>query len=362
MVYPIIPLFVTGVLKAPVAYLGIIEGAAESLVSIMKGASGFWSDATGKRASLVAWGYVISNSAKPLLGLSTIWYGALGARLLDRFGKGVRTTARDAMIADAAEPEEYGRAFGFHRAMDTAGALIGVLLVYFLITLSNISFRNIFLLSGIPGFIAVLLVMTIKDKERPRTPKAESKPALPKLELPPEYWRALSLCALFAVANSSDALILLRANKVGLSFANVILAYACYNVTYMVGSSPFAKLSDRIGRWWLIGIGWFVFAISYAGLAFTNDHWIWLLFPLYGVYMALTDGVSKALIADASPKDAKGRAMGLFYMVTGFGTLAASTFGGWLWDAKGQAAPFIFSAAVAMLSVVLIPVTRPLAR
>lgn len=384
IVYPVIPLFLK-TLGAPAAAMGAIEGAAEALVSFMKGASGVHSDATGKRTPYIRWGYGLSALGKPLIGAATGWPVVLGGRLLDRFGKGIRTTARDALIADSVDKPHFGKAYGLHRTMDTAGAFVGVLLALGFLVLWPGQYRTLFLLAAIPGIISVLLVLRVREvagegedgegcedgkdgKDGPELSSPSSQPSQPSRlssalrQMPAPYWRAMLLNTLFALANSSDTFLLLRARGLGMSDSMVILAYALYNVTFTVMAYPAGAISDRLGRYRVLGLGWLIYAAAYAGFAMTSERWGWPalfgLFALYGLYIGFTQGVSKALVADHSPKALKGTAMGVYYFVTGFATLGASLLTGVLWDVYSPAVAFNTCAVLAVVSALAIPLTR----
>ncbi|WP_419787101.1 MFS transporter [Pseudodesulfovibrio sp.] len=362
MVYPIIPLFLVSVLGAPAAVLGAMEGAAEALVCMMKGVSGWHSDRMGRRAPYVRAGYGLSALSKPLLALAFAWPVVFAARMADRLGKGLRTSARDAMIADAAPKARLGGAFGFHRAMDTSGAIVGVLAAMGLLALLPGAYRTIFLLAALPGLAATALTFRLRETggNQPAGSDVPSDSAQTKRlslrdslrGLPGEYWRSLLLLSLFAFANSTDALLLLRAKGLGLGDIQVIAAYVLYNITYAASAYPAGLLADRVGRWRLMLGGWTVYALVYFGFALTGPGGVWLLFPIYGLYMGLTEGVGKAVIASCLPADRKGTAMGFFLMVTGLLTLAGSLAAGLAWDVLGPRAPFIMGGIAALVAVV----------
>lgn len=364
MAYPIIPLFLKNTLKASVGSLGIIEGTAEAIVSFMKGWSGWHSDRIGKRVPYIRWGYGLSAAGKPLIGLATVWPLVLVARVVDRLGKGLRTTARDALVADAVPKSMLGRAFGLHRGLDTAGALVGVLVAWWLVQLIPGNYRTIFLLAGIPGVASVILTFMIRERKAGDVEDLSQPMELTPLtrsprevlrSMPPGYWFALVLTLLFALANSSDTFLLLRSSQLGLKDDQVIFVYALYNVAYMLLSYPAGLLSDKIGRWGVMGAGWILYVGVYAGFATLGQAALWPLFLLYGVYMGLTKGVGSALVADFAPKDARGTAMGLFNMLLGGATLLASLIAGILWDQIGPRAPFWFGSIVAAIAVLTIP-------
>ncbi|WP_338669063.1 MFS transporter [Pseudodesulfovibrio methanolicus] len=353
MVYPVVPLFLVSVLGAPATVLGAMEGAAEAVVCLMKGASGWHSDRMGRRTPFVRAGYGLGALSKPLLALANSWPMVFAARVIDRSGKGLRTTARDAMIADAAPPAIAGRAYGFHRAMDTAGAIVGVSLSMGLLALLPGAYRTIFLLAALPSLVAVWFTFRLKDKEwekeaaSPRRPLRESLRGLPR-----SYWRALALLSLFALANSTDALLLLRTRDLGFSDIQVIGAYVLFNMVYAATAYPAGIVSDRVGRWRIMLGGWTVYALTYFGFALSGPGWIWVLFPVYGLYMGLTEGVGKAIIASGLPTERRGTAMGFFLMLTGLLSLLGNLAAGLAWDLIGPRAPFLMGGALALLAVV----------
>lgn len=374
MAYPVIPLFVVNSLKAPLAALGLIEGIAEFIVSFMKGWSGFRSDRIGKRAIFVQIGYSLSALGKPLLALAPIWPVALLARATDRFGKGLRTTARDTLIADDVPKSELGRAYGVHRGMDTAGAFTGVAIILALVLIVGAEmgesiYRTIFIVAAVPGIVSALITFTIRDK--PSVPNHEETngraPAIAwHRQLSPAYWRALTLTTIFAVANSSDMFLIYRSSDVfgkavgssaWVATAKVILAYLIYNFTYTVLSYPMGVLSDKIGKYKVLVAGWLIYSAVYLGFGFANSWLIWVLFAVYGCYMGFTDGVSKALVAGSAPAGVKGSALGFYYMCTGFAALGGNFLAGYLWDRSGPKATFVVGAAIALLAAALVPAT-----
>lgn len=361
MVYPVIPLFLTATLGAPVAVLGIIEGVAEAIVSVMKAASGWHSDRVGKRVPYIRTGYGVSALAKPLLAVAFSWPVVFAARALDKLGKGLRTTARDAMIADAVPTSMAGRAFGFHRMMDTAGALVGVLFALLLLHLLPGNYRTVFLIAALPGAAAIALTFRLRDALPPRTTQSKSatpKPDASGARLPATYWWTLGVLTLFAFANSSDTLLLLRAKNLGWSDSQVIMGYMLFNLFYAASSYPLGIMSDRMGRWRLLVAGWGTYSAVYFGFAILGAQSIWWLFPLYGVSMGLTEGVGRALISDHIPAGRKGMALGVFHMSLGFAALTSSSVAGLLWDKVSPGAPFVLGGVVGLLAVAMAFLTR----
>lgn len=356
MLYPVVPLFLTTALGAPVVVLGVIEGVAEAIVSLMKGLSGWHCDNVGRRVPSIRWGYALAALSKPLMALAFSWPLVFLARSVDRFGKGLRTTARDALIADTVAASRGGRAYGFHRMMDTSGAIIGVLISMGLLALLPGRYRTIFLIATLPGLAAVWLTFGLKEAPcLQRQPEATEaglpRPKSARPQLSTGYWITLGLLGLFAFANSSDTFLILRAKNLGLSDLQTIFAYTLFNAVYAASAYPLGLLSDRFGRWRMIASGWLLYAVVYFGFAFAGMTAIWFLFPLYGLFMGLTEGVGKALIRDNIDETHKATAMGIFHMSLGFSSLAGSILAGLLWDRIGPEAPFLLGGSVALLAV-----------
>lgn len=358
MLYPLIPIFITATLGAPVYAVGVIEGVAEATASFLKLASGWLSDRLGRRRGLVIAGYALSAVAKPLLALAGTWLTVLFARFVDRFGKGVRTSARDALLAESAPPALRGRAFGFHRSADTLGAVLGPLLAIPLLAVSHEQLRTLFVLSVLPAGLGLLILLMVRD--RPVPPRAAPLP-LPSLgALSAPLRRYLLAILVFALGNSSDAFIILRGRQLGLSLTAVILAYAAYNLVYSLTSLPAGILSDRIGRRRIVVGGLAFFAAVYLGFALARASWqIWALLPVYGLYMGLTDGGTRAYAADLASPEARGTALGWMHMVNGAGALVASVVAGALWTLTGPATPFLYGAVLAVAAMVLLVLVSP---
>lgn len=353
MLYPLVPIFLTTILGAPAAVVGLIEGLAEATASLMKTVSGRWSDRIGKRRIFIFFGYAFSALAKPLIGIATVWPLVMTARVADRFGKGLRTSSRDALLADSVSAEMRGKAFGWHRAMDTMGAVVGPLLALLLVSLTNGNLRLVFLLAFIPGVLGALLVLTIREKRLAPQGKASLKVAYQAL--PVAFRRYLWAWAIFSVANSSDVFLILRSQQTGFSTTLVVLVYALYNMVYALGSPILGQLSDRLGRKRVMVGGLIVFTLVYIGFALVGAAWeIWILFAVYGLYIAATDGVGKALAVDLVSPEMRATAVGFLGTVTGVATLIASTVAGLLWSSVGSWSAFAYGAVGALIGAILL--------
>jgi MFS family permease len=351
LVYPVLPLFLTGTLGAPPSVVGLIEGVAEGTASVGKALSGRLADRF-RRKPLIAIGYGISSLSKPLIAVAQGWGLVLGARFTDRVGKGLRTSPRDALIAAETPPELRGAAFGFHRAMDTAGAVVGPLLGLALYEALNHELRPLFLVAAIPAFVSVALIVFVR--EHPPPPGVQRPPAIPLRELPRGYWRVVGLLALFGLANFSDALLILRADALGLGFVGIVLAYTLYNASYAALSYPAGVLSDRIPRRRVFAVGLLAFAVAYVGLGLADaPGWVWPLLLIYGAYTALTDGVGKAWVADLLPARAIGSGLGYYQGIVGACSLVAGVWAGLAWGADGSLPLLVSGAAVGLLAPVV---------
>jgi MFS family permease len=350
MVYPLIPLFLTSIGAGPAA-LGIIEGIAESLASLLKVFSGVLADRFGRRKGLTIAGYFSSALGKVILSLASGWGMVLFARSVDRFGKGIRTAPRDALIAESTPRETRGRAFGLHRGMDTAGAVIGVGIAYFILSGENRDYTRVFLLSVIPAFIGVALLFWLKETAQDGRKEA-SRPVLLWRLLPANLRIFLAVALVFSLGNSSNAFLLLRSSAPGDGPGRVLLLYMAYNISYMVWSYPAGWLSDRLGRKRILIAGYAVYGIVYLGFALVDparSPWLpWLLFIFYGLYSGLTDGIEKALVSDLAPQNVRVTALGAHAMITGIGLLPASIIAGMLWEAWGPAAPFVLGGVLGL--------------
>lgn len=346
-IYPILPLFLVNVLGAPVTVVGIIESLAEATSSLMRVFSGTLSDRIGRRRPLVLLGYSLSNIVKPLLALVPSWPVVLVLRVTDRLGKGIRTAPRDALIADSCTAEQRGAAFGLHRALDTVGAAIGPLVAWLVLTLSPDGYRTVFLLSAIPGTAAILVVL-FAVRERCPAPVAHPRAAplrLKGLGRPFAIFTVVS--AVFALGNSSDAMLVLRAQDLGTPVALVPLMYFVFNVVAASLASRFGKHSDRVGRRRVIIGGFALYAVVYSGFALASAPWSpWLLFAAYGVPYALTEGMTRAFVVDLVPESLRATAIGGYTFVLGLAALPSTAMAGLLWDNVSHGAPFAVSAVL----------------
>jgi len=353
MIYPIVPIFLTSVLGAPVAVVGLIEGIAESTASVLKVVSGWLSDKFRKRKPFVIAGYSFSAISKIILSLAYSWPFVLFARFVDRFGKGTRTSARDALIAESSGTLARGRSFGFHRALDTLGAVVGPLIALLAIKFLDNNFRLIFFLAFIPACIGVLLLIVfVKEKRK----EENLSPALNFnwRNLDSSFKIFLLISFIFALGNSSDAFLILRAQNLGLSVVLVVLAYVLFNFTYAIFSMPAGIISDKIGPKKVLLSGFLLFSVIYLFFGLTNASFIlWLLFPFYGIYMALTEGIGKAYISNLVPQEKAGTAFGIYQTTIGLCTFFASLIAGLLWTYIGVSAPFIFGSVMAVISALL---------
>ncbi len=387
IIYPILPLFLALTLGASRAEIGLIEGAAESLSGFLKLFSGYFSDRRGRRKGMVVFGYGLASIARPLIGLATHWPQVFAIRMADRFGKGVRSAPRDAMIADAAAPEERGLAFGFQRAMDHAGAVIGPLIAYAVLSLiaanreapTAENYKTLFLLASIPALFAMLVaIFAVRESGHAARGNAAnsnaasgnmasgvaveaspaSKPHLTLRGFDSNFKRFLVIVSLFTLSNSSDAFLLLRAQQAGVGAALIPLLWAALHVSKVVSSVLGGDLSDRLGRKTMIVAGWGLYAAVYLAFAFVSTATeAWILFLVYGIYFGLTEGTEKALVADLVRPGRRGTAFGLYNLAFSITVLPASLLMGWLWDWRGAPTAFITSAVVGSTATLLLALT-----
>lgn len=359
MIYPLLPVFMSSVLGAGPLVIGAIEGAAESLAALLKLASGWWSDRLSRRKPLVVAGYGVASVVRPLLGLAQGVGHVLAIRLIDRVGKGIRGAPRDALIADAVDPTQRGRAYGFHRAADHAGAVAGPLVAFALLGWGGLSLRTVFLLAAVPA-AAAMIVLLFGVREAHRGPRDGSALSLERRGFSRRFWAYLAVLLVFTLGNSTDALLILRATELGVPVALVPVLWAALHVVKSVSSTPGGVLSDRFGRRALIIGGWLVYAAVYLGFALADASWhAWALFLVYGLYFGMTEGVEKALVADLVPAGLRGTAFGWYNLTIGLAALPASLVFGGIWQAFGAPAAFMLGATLALVAAVgLSVVTR----
>jgi MFS family permease len=369
MIYPLLPVFLTTTLGVSAGMLGVIEGAAETTASLLKLASGWWSDRVKRRKPLIVAGYAIASLVRPLVAIAQSGAQVLAIRITDRVGKGIRTAPRDALIADSVDPAVRGRAFGFHRAGDHAGAFLGPLIAFALLQWWAIETRMVFWIAAIPSVLSVITaILFVRETSFPAKPVAEYEesagrsPAAENGErqtLPLPFWRYIVVFTLFTLGCSTDAFLLLRANQLGVPLAMAPVLWAALHVVKSLASTPGGALSDRIGRIPTLLAGWALYAAVYLGFAFATSAWhAWTLFLIYGLFAALTEGAERALVADLVPASRRGTAYGWFNLTTGIALLPASVIFGVVWDRAGASAAFVMGsgiAAAASLALVLLP-------
>jgi MFS family permease len=379
MIYPLLPIFLAGVLGANASFIGAIEGTAETTASLLKLLSGWWSDKIKTRKPFVVTGYLIASIARPFTAIAQNATQVLAIRVTDRVGKGLRTSPRDALLADSAPPDARGLAYGFHAAADNTGAVLGPLVAFFLLKLHGVgaldtsqhlsahdehAIRNVFWLSAIPAAIAMLiLIFVVSDVKRgDGTAKPTETPGETS-KLSRRFWAYLVVVLLFTLGNSTDAFLLLRANQLGVPLALAPILWALLNFVKAATGTYGGQLSDRIGRKPLIVGGWLLYAAVYFAFAWAGVAWqAWALFAIYGVFYGMTEGTEKALVADIVPVFRRGAAFGWYNLAIGLGALPASLIFGWIWDRSGAPSAFVFGATLALVAAILMAFVAPAAR
>ena len=336
LLYPLLPIYLTVVLGAPPSVVGAIEGAAEGAASITKLAVGPVGDRFGKRP-LIATGYGMAALGKVIVAFAVVWPGVLAGRVVDRLGKGIRGAPRDALLVDGIEPGSRGKVFGFHRTMDTLGAVVGPLIGLAGYQLLDHQIKPLLFVAIVPAVLSVLLIGLVHEKRRVE-PRISRQPLMAGMrDLPRRFWRVTAVVVGFGLVNFPDALLLLRLNEIGFSVVAVILAYVTYNLVYALGSFPAGVLSDRLPRYAVFGFGLVFFAIGYLGLGLTTNHAAaWVLIGVYGVFTACTDGVGKAWASSLAGADRQATAQGVFQGGSGLAVLIAGVWAGLLWGADGR--------------------------
>ena len=360
MIYPLLPVFLSSVLGVGALALGIIEGIAESTASLLKVFSGIWTDRSGRRKPLIVVGYSLAGLARPLIGLATVWPFVLVMRFLDRIGKGLRTSPRDALIAGVTDPGQRGTAFGFHRAMDHAGAVIGPLVAAALLALEGVSLRHVFLLAALPAAVVIVVLLTAVQ-EPPRAFEKESKTLNLRRhwhELGRDFKFLLLALLVFTLGNSTDAFLLLRLSEAGVPASWIAVLWSVHSGVKMISTSYGGPLSDRVGRRPLILLGWAFYALIYFAFALTSSSaGLIVVFLAYGIYFGFTEPSEKAWVADLVPAQLRGTAFGYYNGIIGLGALPASLIFGFLWRTWGVTTAFLTGAGFAAAASVLLLVS-----
>jgi len=366
MIFTLVPLFLSNVLGAGGTIVGLVGGLSEGADAIFRIFSGWFSDKIGRRKLLAVYGYSISTVAKPFLYLANVWSTVLAVRFADRVGKGVRTSSRDALIADSVSPDERGRGFGLHRAMDTTGAVLGLVIAAVIcylvqgtgaIEISQETFRWLVLVGVIPAVLAVFILQVFvreRKREQPSNSRSQGKFSVAGIKegFDARFWVFLVVMMVFTLGNSSDFFVILRAQNLGAPLVQVVIMLVLWNVTEASLSLPMGILSDKLGRRRIIVLGWFIYALVYLAFAVSSSLWqLWLLFACYGVYYGIVEGVARAFVADLVTEEKRGTAYGLYHGVVGISLLLASLLAGWLWDSVGPAAPFYLGAGLAFTAM-----------
>jgi len=369
IIYPLLPAFLALALGASPFAIGLIEGFAESIASLLKLFSGYLSDRFGTRKLPVFLGYSLAAITRPFLAFVTSWPQVLVVRMTDRVGKGIRGAPRDALIAESVPKSERGFAFGFNRAADHMGAVFGPVAAFALLSIfaadtANPTLREyqqVFLFASVPVVLGLIVIaFVVQEDRKPKTPAIDASPPSFSLKgFDGNFKRFLVVIAIFTLSNSTDAFLLLRATQAGISPAVLPLLWMTLHFSKVVFSLIGGDLSDRFGRKKLIVIGWLIYAAVYAGFSFINAPWqCWALFIVYGVYFGLTEGVEKALVADMVPEEKRGTAYGLYNLAFGITVFPASLFFGLLWDEFGMSVAFLTSAGVSLVAVVMLLTIR----
>lgn len=354
MIYPLLPIFLTQTLGAGPAFLGVVEGVAETTASMFKLASGWFSDRVGKRKPVVLVGYGIASAVRPLISIATAPWHLLAIRFSDRVGKGIRTAPRDALLADSVDPSVRGAAYGFHRGADHAGAVLGPLIASGLLLLMPGRYRLVFGLAAIPAILSVL-VLAFRVKDSTIAKEAVSTTRFAGFRgLNGEFRWLLAVVVLFTLGNATDAFLLLRAQQLGVSIAMIPLLWAALHVSKMAFSVPGGMLADRLGPRRAIMCGWLLYAVVYAAFARASTAWhVWALFLVYGLFFGLTEAPEKSLVATLAPADARGSAFGAYHFAVGVAALPASVIFGLLWQRFGAETALFTGAAIAIAATLL---------
>ena len=370
LIFTLVPLFLANVLHVPMTLVGLVGGLSDSTEAVFRILSGWFSDKMGKRKLFTVLGYGLSTLVKPLMYVAASWGVVLGVRIGDRVGKGLRSAPRDALIADSVAANERGRGFGLHKAMDTSGAFLGLVIAAVIIyltgggalELSRETYRWLVIFGVIPAVLAVVvLLIFVRERQKKGSSGNSTQRQSSRLSVGGSFDARfkvfLAIMALFTLGNSSDFFVILRAQNLQAPLIQVTLMLVLFNATYAATSLPMGILSDRLGRRRVIALGWFIYALAYLGFALASSLWqMWLLFGLYGIYYGVVEGVAKAFVADLVSEEKRGTAYGLYNGLTAFILLPASLIAGWLWQTFSPAAPFYFGAGLAFVAMLGITV------
>lgn len=355
MIYPIIPIFLTTVLHAPVAVVGLIDGIADGAASLFKFVFGYMSDRMRKRKIFVVYGYAANALSKPIVGLATVWPMVLFAQVLSRFGKGLRTSARDSLLLQNTTLHNKGYIFGFHRAMDSAGAVFGPLLALYLLSVLNENLRAVFFFAFIPGALSILLLILFIKEKRQDDASKKVKISFAWKSINSKLKLFFLVSIVFALGNSTNSFLILRAHDLGLTTTLTIVVYILYNVCYSLFSAPAGHVADKIGARKVYAVGLLIFALVYFFFAAINSSfWVWLLFPIYGLYIAFTDGISKAYIAEFITEEESGTFFGLYEAGISIAIFLASFIGGLLWSIYSPSVTFYYGSFMAILAFMIL--------
>ena len=359
MVYPLIPMYLTTVFGATPALVGVIEGIAESLASLLKVFSGYATDKYRKKKPIAFFGYSTGLVYKLALIFASTWVGVLAARVIDRFGKGIRTAPRDVLVSESSDSKKLGHSFGLHKALDMAGSAAGILLAFFIMKTGNgeFAYKRIFLLSAIPTLAALFMFIFIKETHKPRESKTPLNVLGSLRNLDSRLKLYLVVVFIFTLGNSSNTFLLLRAQNMGFDSATVVLLYFLYNIVSSLLSIPLGKVSDRVGRKWVLVAGYVTFAIVYSCFAWAGGKAVIVAaFALYGVFTAMTAGVERAFIAEIAPRELKGTMLGLHSTIVGIALLPASVIAGFLWNIFGPVVPFALGAFLSLAAALILAI------
>lgn len=362
MVYPLIPLYLTTAFGATPALVGVIEGIAESLASLLRVFGGYVSDRFRRKKPVAFFGYAAGLVYKLVLLVASSWIGVLAARMIDRIGKGVRTAPRDVLVSESSGAGQLGRSFGLHKALDMAGSAVGILVAFAIMRAwrGDYAYRQLFLLSAIPAIVSLCMFAFIHETGRPRDARMPLHVLRELRSLDPRLRLYLGVVFLFTLGNSSNTFLLLRAGSVGFDPAAVVLLYFAYNAVSSLLAWPLGRRSDRVGRKRMLVTGYLTFAVVYAGFAWgSNQGVIVAAFALYGVFTAMTAGVERAFIAEIAPQELKGTMLGLHSTVVGIALLPASVIAGLLWNAFGPVVPFSFGAVLSLAAALILALGLP---